>query len=59
MPVRLIVDDDSYFRAEDVDVLDPEEIVLDADDVARALAETPAGGLGDVYRTDESSSSDD
>jgi hypothetical protein len=54
MQVRLIVEDDSYFRDEDPDVLDPDEIVLDEEDMARVLASTPASSLGDVYRTGES-----
>ncbi|HUK45437.1 MAG TPA: hypothetical protein VLV28_09090 [Gaiellaceae bacterium] len=53
MQVRLIVEDDSYFHEEDLDVLDPAEIELDEEDVARALASTPAASLGDIYRTGE------
>ena len=56
MPVRLIVEDDSYFAAEDFDALDPEEIELDEEELARALASAPATGLDDVYRTESLSS---
>jgi hypothetical protein len=51
MPARLIVEDDSYFGAEDFEALDPEEIELDEHEIERALAEAPATGLDDVYRT--------
>ena len=54
MQVRLIVEDDSYFRDEDLDVLDPDEIELDEEDMARVLASTRAASLEDIYRTGES-----